>query len=124
MYFEKNPSVSLPIASITKLMTAMVVLDSKLPLDETIWNYVKEMDGSIGIHISEGKVLDLLGALYDIYYVNKTDTQAGQELIIGLVALLVAAPMGQADKVWEELSVKESMKNFELQAKEVLDNGQ
>jgi D-alanyl-D-alanine endopeptidase (penicillin-binding protein 7) len=36
VYFEKNPSVSLPIASITKLMTAMVVLDSKLPLDETI----------------------------------------------------------------------------------------
>ena len=36
VYFEKNSSVSLPIASITKLMTAMVVLDSKLPLDETI----------------------------------------------------------------------------------------
>ena len=36
VYFEKNPSVSLPIASITKLMTAMVVLDSKLSLAETI----------------------------------------------------------------------------------------
>ncbi|WP_353428335.1 serine hydrolase [Polynucleobacter sp. MWH-UH19D] len=36
VYFEKNPNVSLPIASITKLMTAMVVLDSRLPLDETI----------------------------------------------------------------------------------------
>ena len=36
VYFENNSSVSLPIASITKLMTAMVVLDSKLPLDETI----------------------------------------------------------------------------------------
>jgi D-alanyl-D-alanine endopeptidase (penicillin-binding protein 7) len=36
VYFEKNSSVSLPIASITKLMTAMVVLDSKLPLDETV----------------------------------------------------------------------------------------
>jgi D-alanyl-D-alanine endopeptidase (penicillin-binding protein 7) len=36
VYFEKNPSVSLPIASITKLMTAMVVLDSKLPLDENL----------------------------------------------------------------------------------------
>ncbi|CAM3717817.1 serine hydrolase [Polynucleobacter arcticus] len=36
VYFEKNSSVSLPIASITKLMTAMVVLDSKLPLDEAI----------------------------------------------------------------------------------------
>ena len=36
VYFEKNSTVSLPIASITKLMTAMVVLDSKLPLDDTI----------------------------------------------------------------------------------------
>lgn len=34
--FEKNSNVSLPIASITKLMTAMVVLDSKLPLDELL----------------------------------------------------------------------------------------
>jgi D-alanyl-D-alanine endopeptidase (penicillin-binding protein 7) len=36
VYFEKNASVSLPIASITKLMTAMVILDSKLPLDDTL----------------------------------------------------------------------------------------
>ena len=36
VYFEKNSSVSLPIASITKLMTAMVVLDSKSPLDESL----------------------------------------------------------------------------------------
>jgi D-alanyl-D-alanine endopeptidase (penicillin-binding protein 7) len=34
--FEKNTGVSLPIASITKLMAAMVVLDADLPLDETI----------------------------------------------------------------------------------------
>ena len=34
--FEKNTSVSLPIASITKLMAAMVVLDADLPLDEPI----------------------------------------------------------------------------------------
>ena len=36
VYFEKNSSVSLPIASITKLMTAMVILDSNLPLEDTI----------------------------------------------------------------------------------------
>jgi D-alanyl-D-alanine endopeptidase (penicillin-binding protein 7) len=34
--FEKNTGVSLPIASITKLMGAMVVLDADLPLDESI----------------------------------------------------------------------------------------
>lgn len=92
-----------------------------LPLDESIWKYVRNMEGSIGINVSESKTLDLLGALYDIYHVNKEDQQEAQELIIGLTALLVAAPMNQAEKVWQELQVKESMKNFELQAREILD---
>jgi D-alanyl-D-alanine endopeptidase (penicillin-binding protein 7) len=36
LLYAKNPDAVRPIASITKLMTAMVVLDSGLPLDETI----------------------------------------------------------------------------------------
>ncbi|WOE77652.1 D-alanyl-D-alanine endopeptidase [Pseudomonas protegens] len=34
--YSSNPDVVVPIASVTKLMTAMVVLDAKLPLDEYI----------------------------------------------------------------------------------------
>jgi serine-type D-Ala-D-Ala endopeptidase (penicillin-binding protein 7) len=34
--FEKNPDAVLPIASITKLMTALVTLDAGLPLDEEL----------------------------------------------------------------------------------------
>ncbi|MDF3845539.1 D-alanyl-D-alanine endopeptidase [Pseudomonas citronellolis] len=34
--YSSNPDVVRPIASVTKLMTAMVVLDAKLPLDEQI----------------------------------------------------------------------------------------
>ena len=34
--YAKNADQQAPIASITKLMTAMVVLDAKLPLDEAI----------------------------------------------------------------------------------------
>ena len=34
--YERAPDEPLPIASITKLMTAMVILDRKLPLDEEI----------------------------------------------------------------------------------------
>ncbi|NCV86103.1 MAG: hypothetical protein EBW14_09560, partial [Oxalobacteraceae bacterium] len=33
---EKNPDVALPIASITKVMTAIVVMEAGLPLNETI----------------------------------------------------------------------------------------
>jgi hypothetical protein len=92
-----------------------------LPLDETLWDYIKGMDGTLGIPVSETKTLDLIGALYDIYWALKTDNQEAQELVIGLTALLLAAPLGQAERIWEELVVKDSMKNFELQAKKVLD---
>ncbi|WP_423197359.1 MULTISPECIES: D-alanyl-D-alanine endopeptidase [unclassified Cupriavidus] len=34
--FQKNPTAVLPIASITKLMTALVVMDSHLPMDEVL----------------------------------------------------------------------------------------
>lgn len=42
--FEKNAQAVLPIASITKLMTAMVVLDAQLPLDEVLQITKEEID--------------------------------------------------------------------------------
>ncbi|MDI1300486.1 MAG: D-alanyl-D-alanine endopeptidase [bacterium] len=36
LLYSKNPGRTMPIASITKLMTAMVVLDARLPMDESI----------------------------------------------------------------------------------------
>lgn len=36
LLYSKNPGRTMPIASITKLMTAMVVLDAHLPMDELI----------------------------------------------------------------------------------------
>jgi D-alanyl-D-alanine endopeptidase (penicillin-binding protein 7) len=42
--FAKNADAIHPIASITKLMTAMVVLDSKLPLDEAIQISTEDLD--------------------------------------------------------------------------------
>jgi D-alanyl-D-alanine endopeptidase (penicillin-binding protein 7) len=44
--YSRNPDTPLPIASITKLMTSLVVLDAKLPLDEPI-ELTKE-DRSVG----------------------------------------------------------------------------
>ncbi|CAM3592188.1 murein-DD-endopeptidase [Polynucleobacter brandtiae] len=57
VYFEKNPSVSLPIASITKLMTAMVLLDSKMPLDETIVINAEDVHIYHGSRLAGGTVL-------------------------------------------------------------------
>lgn len=57
VYFEKNPSVSLPIASITKLMTAMVVLDSKMPLDETLVINSEDVQSYRSSRLAGGTVL-------------------------------------------------------------------
>ena len=43
--YAKNPKNVMPIASITKLMTAMVVLDASLPLDEAIVIDKADVDG-------------------------------------------------------------------------------
>ena len=43
--YQKNTEAVVPIASITKLMTAMVVLDAELPLDHTIAISDADVDG-------------------------------------------------------------------------------
>jgi serine-type D-Ala-D-Ala endopeptidase (penicillin-binding protein 7) len=55
--FEKNASVVLPIASITKLLMAMTVLDAKLPMDEQL--EINDEDAAIYNHsrLAKGSVL-------------------------------------------------------------------
>lgn len=48
--FSKNADMVTPIASITKLMTAMVVLDSGLPLSERITVTADDVDSLKGTH--------------------------------------------------------------------------
>ena len=46
--FSKNPQAVLPIASITKLMTALVVTEAALPLDETLTVTQDDVDATTG----------------------------------------------------------------------------
>ncbi|HTH60353.1 MAG TPA: D-alanyl-D-alanine endopeptidase [Paraburkholderia sp.] len=57
--FDKNSRSVVPIASISKLMTAMVVLDSKAPLDEpiTVSDEDRDFDKNTGSRLSVGSVL-------------------------------------------------------------------
>jgi D-alanyl-D-alanine endopeptidase (penicillin-binding protein 7) len=65
--FEKNTDAEVPIASLTKLMTAMVVLDAQLPLSEsvTIEKYdVDRLRGTksripVGAKLTRGQLLHL-----------------------------------------------------------------
>ena len=63
--FSKNPQVVLPIASITKLMTALVVTEARLPLDEALSISQDDVDtekGSrsrltVGTQLTRGEML-------------------------------------------------------------------
>jgi len=57
--FDKNSRAVVPIASISKLMTAMVVLDSKAPLDQRIevTDEDRDFDKNTGSRLSVGSVL-------------------------------------------------------------------
>jgi D-alanyl-D-alanine endopeptidase (penicillin-binding protein 7) len=63
--FSKNPQAVLPIASITKLMTALVVTEAGLPLDETLTISQDDVDtekGSrsrltVGTQLTRGEML-------------------------------------------------------------------
>ncbi|MFN3860619.1 MAG: D-alanyl-D-alanine endopeptidase [Roseateles sp.] len=65
--FSKNPQAVLPIASITKLMTALVVVEAGLPLDEKLTVTTEDIDtekntGSrlaVGTSLSRGDMLHL-----------------------------------------------------------------
>jgi D-alanyl-D-alanine endopeptidase (penicillin-binding protein 7) len=65
--FSKNPQAVLPIASLTKLMTALVVTEAKLPLDEMLTISQADVDtekGSrsrltVGTRLTRGEMLHL-----------------------------------------------------------------
>ena len=94
--------------------------DSALPLDSTIWQHIAHMDFTIGIPVSENKTLNILGALEDIYDVVDKDPDEAKQCIIALAAIFVASRHDKADLVWEELSVQESMANFDEGIREIL----
>ncbi len=65
--FDKNSDAVLPIASLTKLMTAVVVTDAQLPLDEELTISQDDVDTEkhsssrlrVGTHLTRGEMLHL-----------------------------------------------------------------
>ena len=65
--FSKNPQAVLPIASITKLMTAVVVTEAKQPLDDVLTITDEDIDTekgshsrlSVGTHLTRAEMLHL-----------------------------------------------------------------
>lgn len=65
--YAKNTDLTTPIASVTKLMTAMVMLDAHLPLDELLYITDEDVDTlkhtrsrlSVGTTLTRGELLQL-----------------------------------------------------------------
>jgi len=95
--------------------------ENVLPLDDSIWEHINHMNYDIGIGISNNKILNILGALEDIYRTIDKSVEDAKQCAIALAALFVASSMNKADIVWEELVVREATKNFDKGLQEVLD---
>ena len=94
--------------------------EDALPLDESFWNHIKHNSFTIGIPVSEDKIMNILEVLHDIYDAINDDPEEGRKLIIMMAAILIASKDGNGDKIWEELSVQESMANFDRGIQEIL----
>jgi len=95
--------------------------ENALPLDDTFWTHIEHSNFTIGIPVSDNKMMNVLGVLHDIYDTIEDDPEEGRRLIIMMAAILVASKDGRADMVWEELSVQESMRDLDSTLREILD---
>ena len=95
-----------------------------LPLDSKFWDYARKTEYSVAIPVSDKKMLNIIGALEDIYMTISEDPEESKECLIMLAAIFVASSQGRADEVWEEFAVRESMKSFDTDLKEILNEKQ
>jgi hypothetical protein len=97
--------------------------ENALPLDNSFWEHCEHLNFTIGLPVSETRMMDILQVLKDIYFTIEEDALEAQKLIITMAAILVASKDGKADKIWEELSVQEAMKNVDSHIKDILNEG-
>jgi hypothetical protein len=91
-----------------------------LPFDETFWDHIDHQKFSIGIPVSEDKVLNIIDVLRDVYDSIDSKPEVAKEYLIMTAAIISAIPTNGAELVWEEMTVKESMKDLDSTLKEIL----
>ncbi len=97
--------------------------ENALPLDSSFWEHCKHMNFTVGIPISKTKMMDVIQVLQDIYETLEEDIEEGKKLVIAMAAILVASKDGKADKIWEELSIQEAMKDIDTHIRDILNEG-
>ena len=90
------------------------------PLDESFWEHLAHSGFTIGIPVSEDKIMNVNEVLEDIYYTIEEDPEEAQRLIIMMAAILIASKDGKADTIWQEMTVSESMKSLDKELGKIL----
>jgi D-alanyl-D-alanine endopeptidase (penicillin-binding protein 7) len=109
--FSKNSQAVLPIASLTKLMTALIVVEAQLPLDEVLEVSEADIDTekgsrsrlSVGTHLTRGEMLHLALMASE----NRAASSLGRHFPGGLDAFVQAmnqkaAALGMTDTRYVE----------------------
>lgn len=112
--FSKNPNAVLPIASITKLMTALVVTEAALPMDETLSVTQDDVDATMGnrsrltlgtqltrsdmLHLalmsSENRAAHVLGRTYPGGLAHFVDAMNAKARLLGMADTRYVEPTG------------------------------
>jgi len=96
--------------------------ENALPLDDSFWDHIEHMDFAIAIPVSDTRMLDIISALRDIYEtICEGELNEAKMCVTALAAILVASKYDKAEEVWEEFSIKEAMRDFDISIKEILD---
>ncbi len=96
--------------------------ENALPLDDSFWDHIEHMDFAIGIPVAEDRMLDIISALRDVYEtICEGELDEAKMCVTALAAILVASKYGKAAEVWEEFSIKEAMRDFDIHMKGILD---
>ena len=91
-----------------------------LPLDESFWEHWHHTKIGVGIPISENKTMNVLAVLEDIYNTVDVDKDEAKRLIIMMAAILLASKDNQANEVWQEMVVSESIINMDKGLEDIL----
>ena len=94
--------------------------ENALPLDESFWAHLEHSGYTIGIPVSDDKIMNVNEVLEDIYYTIDEDPEEAQRLIIMMAAILIASKDGKADTIWQEMTVSESMKSLDKELGKIL----
>ena len=95
--------------------------ENALPLDSSFWEHCEHLNFTVGIPVSETRMMDVLQVLHDVWKtIEDGEAVEAQRLIIAMAAILVASKDGQADKLWEEFAIREAMKDFDQHMSDVL----